>query len=246
MSADPQLSSEAHQPSLLSSINKLIVFDWDDTLFPTTAIKKLEISKKGYLSVSAEDHMQLKELSYEIYHALSTCILQYGAPNIRIVTASEKGWIKRSLSIVYKIGRFADVYDILFIKSKIIMIHPPQQNLPFVSQKQVFEWKYSIFTILLRDSHLTNDCKATVNTFMSFGDSIHEYKAAKCAADVYQNVLVHRVKFLPRPSISDVIDQMKFLHNFMKLSDMSSTRDGSDIEIDCRPTEIPCSNPAND
>eukprot|EP01083_Nonionella_stella_P155042 500313_1 len=211
-----------------SSINKLIVFGWDDTLFPTT---KLYDQLNGVdVSVSDDDLTQLNELSCSLYIVLSTFIAKYGARNIRIVTASEKGWIKRSLSIVDKIGRFSDVYNILFGIHEIEMIHPLKRDLPFVTKKQVFGWKYQVFRILLRDSHLTNDCASTVNTLMSFGDSPHEYKAAKHAASLCRNVSVHRVQLLHQPSLSDMIDQMKLLLNFMLMSDVNQT---SDISIDC-------------
>eukprot|EP01083_Nonionella_stella_P155043 500318_1 len=211
-----------------SSINKLIVFGWDDTLFPTT---KLYDQLNGVdVSVSDDDLTQLNELSCSLYIVLSTFIAKYGARNIRIVTASEKGWIKQSLSIVRNIGRFADVSNLLFVKDKIEMIHPLKRNLPFASQKQVFVWKYQVFRTLLRDSPLNNECSSTVNTLVSFGDSSHEYKAAKHAASQFDNVLVHRVQLVRKPSLTDMIDQMTFLLNFMMMSDVNQT---SDISIDC-------------
>eukprot|EP01083_Nonionella_stella_P163856 540651_1 len=138
--------------------NKLIVFDWDDTLFPTT------MQMKHKVSLSDEDYTQLNELSSDIYTVLSIFITQYEARNIRILTAFEKGWINQSLSIVRNIGRFGDIYNLLFVKHTITMIHPLKRDLPFVSKRQVFEWKYQVFRILLRDSHLTNDCNSIVNT----------------------------------------------------------------------------------
>eukprot|EP01083_Nonionella_stella_P155041 500309_1 len=179
-----------------SSINKLIVFGWDDTLFPTT---KLYDQLNGVdVSVSDDDLTQLNELSCSLYIVLSTFIAKYGARNIRIVTASEKGWIKQSLSMVANIGRFADISNILFVKHKIEMIHPLKRDLPL----KEFEWKYQVFRILLRDSHLSNDCSSTVNILVSLGDSPHQYKAAKHAARLFGNVLLHRVQLLCEPSLT--------------------------------------------
>eukprot|EP01083_Nonionella_stella_P155040 500308_1 len=210
-----------------SSINKLIVFGWDDTLFPTT---KLYDQLNGVdVSVSDDDLTQLNELSCSLYIVLSTFIAKYGARNIRIVTASEKGWIKRSLSIVDKIGRFSDVYNILFGIHEIEMIHPLKRDLPFVSEHQIFGWKCRVIQLLLRDSDLTNDCNSTINTLSSFGES-SQYKAAKHAASLCRNVSVHRVQLLHQPSLSDMIDQMKLLLKFIAMSDDNQT---SDISIDC-------------
>eukprot|EP01083_Nonionella_stella_P075008 203667_1 len=93
-----------------SLVNKLIVFDWDDTLFPTSKTKQMSNQ------ISDVEHTQMNELSCCIYAVLSSFIDKYGARNIRIVSASEKGWIKQSLSMVANIGRFADICNILFVK----------------------------------------------------------------------------------------------------------------------------------
>eukprot|EP01083_Nonionella_stella_P316139 1144754_1 len=211
-----------------SCINKLIVFDWDDTLFPTSKSKQMSAQQK--VSLSDVDHTQMNELSCCIYTVLSSFIGKYGAHNICIVSASEKGWIKQSLSMVANIGRFADICNLLFVKHKIEMIHPLKRDLPFVTDTHVFDWKYRVFRILLRDSHLTNDCSSTVNTLVSFGDSPHEYKAAKHAARLFRNVLVHRVQLLCKPSLTDMIDHMELLRNFMMMSDVTQAKD---ISIDC-------------
>eukprot|EP01083_Nonionella_stella_P075009 203668_1 len=102
-----------------SLVNKLIVFDWDDTLFPTTNCKlqnQRNVVDVSLLDDDSSQVTQLNELSCYIHTVLSTFIAKYGARNIRIVTASEKGWIKQSLSIVGNIGRFADISNILFVK----------------------------------------------------------------------------------------------------------------------------------
>eukprot|EP01083_Nonionella_stella_P071636 192557_1 len=231
------LSEESCANDSYSSINKLIVFDWDDTLFPRTKILQMcnsdqqKVANISRCRISDVDYTRLNELSCSIHLVLSTFIGKYGARNIRIVSASEKGWIKQSLSIVSNIGRFADVYNLLFdVKDNIEMIHPLKRNLPFASQKQVFVWKYQVFRTLLRDSPLNNECSSTVNTLVSFGDSSHEYKAAKHAASQFDNVLVHRVQLVRKPSLTDMIDQMTFLLNFMMMSDVNQT---SDISIDC-------------
>eukprot|EP01083_Nonionella_stella_P316140 1144755_1 len=210
-----------------SCINKLIVFDWDDTLFPTSKSKQMSAQQK--VSLSDVDHTQMNELSCCIYTVLSSFIGKYGAHNICIVSASEKGWIKRSLSIVDKIGRFSDVYNILFGIHEIEMIHPLKRDLPFVSEHQIFGWKCRVIQLLLRDSDLTNDCNSTINTLSSFGES-SQYKAAKHAASLCRNVSVHRVQLLHQPSLSDMIDQMKLLLKFIAMSDDNQT---SDISIDC-------------
>eukprot|EP01083_Nonionella_stella_P316141 1144758_1 len=197
--------------------NKLVVFDWDDTLFPTTKIKQM--SNQQNVSFSDVEYTQMNELSCCIYTVLSSFIGKYGAHNICIVSASEKGWIKQSLSMVANIGRFADISDILFVKHKIEMIHPSK-----IEMIQVFEWKYRVFRILLRDR------SSTVNTLVSLGASPHEYKAAKHAARLFGNVLLHRVQLLCEPSLTDMIDNMELLRNFMMMSDVTQAKD---ISIDC-------------
>eukprot|EP01083_Nonionella_stella_P286068 973653_1 len=145
---DIHISEQTRAHESYSLINKLIVLDWDDTLFPTTKTKGM--CNQQNVSLSDMDYTQMSELSCCIYTVLSSFIGKYGARNIRIVSASEKGWIKWSLSMVGNIGRFADIYNILFTKHQIEMIHPLKRDLPFVTDTHVFEWKYRVFKILLR------------------------------------------------------------------------------------------------
>ena len=99
MSSGQYYQSHYCQPPMLissSAINntkRMIIFDWDDTLFPTTAI----IKNKSEICL-----IQLYNLGFKLYQLLNKYILTFGSNNIYIITNGKNGWIKQSLNIISK------------------------------------------------------------------------------------------------------------------------------------------------
>ena len=68
-----------------------VVFDWDDTLFPTTAF--LNMRESGL------DHVELEKLSKSVLCLLHQYLFVYGQQNVFIVTNADKRWILQSLNM---------------------------------------------------------------------------------------------------------------------------------------------------
>ena len=79
----------------------LVIFDWDDTLFPTTTI--VFNDNKG---VSAG---KLRELGEAVYNLLAKYLKAFGAENGFIVTNSSKSWVLHSLKMISK--RYQACFD---------------------------------------------------------------------------------------------------------------------------------------
>merc|ERR1740123_415729 len=92
-------TSALMKPTIIANKeNTLAIFDYDDTLFPTTALKK--IMKQTSMRLSTEQINEMCELSKLVYTVLNCYIMDF---NVVIVTASEKGWIQQSLTIISKL-----------------------------------------------------------------------------------------------------------------------------------------------
>ena len=102
-----------------------IVFDYDDTIFPTYAIKQIFSRKKvidnkivydsiqncsqysyqGLLArASPQEIKQLEKLSMITYQMLCYYLNQYSNKNIVIVSSACKNWMRQSLQILLDIG----------------------------------------------------------------------------------------------------------------------------------------------
>ena len=100
----PIISSRLEKP--LSNVREskkvkyLVIFDWDDTLFPATAFN-VDNGK----NIEAID---LLNLGKSVYELLEKYILHFGVENLCIVTNGKKSWVSDSLKML------SDLYQARF------------------------------------------------------------------------------------------------------------------------------------
>jgi len=240
-----------------SLCNTHIILDWDDTICPTSVLK--QISKRtgkrsSYIKktdISTRQYNQLTNLSMKIYQLLTKYILQYGAKNIIIVSASSQGWIQQSLAKLYKIGYFYQIYQLLFSSPyKIAMFHPSQSDkiahtqqvygehvVNHVKPLTVFDslaWKESIFKQLFVDRYISS--KEVITTFVIIGDSEYEFNAASNCKKLFtsygSNIFIDRIQLIQKPSIKDQIKQCDLLLSMCGKYELNSKVTKQDITID--------------
>jgi len=184
----------------------LIVFDWDNTLFPTTRVLELTRTRKV---LSKQDVDELGSLSQWVYSVLYAYISQYSAQNIRIVTAADRGWFEKSLQCLSGIGWWSAIRNLLFDPALNIKItFPRREMLPFKpNSKDVFYYKLGAF------QNLCLACRPSL--LISIGDSRAEYAASKeCVKSVGRHSLhisLGRIKLKAYPSIRCMIQQSQFV-----------------------------------
>ena len=212
-------------------LNTIIVFDYDDTLYPTTFIKKIfkrgdnpiknpskwnstELSERINLTESHE----LTSLSFVTYNLLKKYISNYSMGNIFIVSAACHGWIKHSLSILKNIGCYKQIYQILTNYKIIKLFRDPSTDTDPTKYKynkfeSILKYKKFIFSDNYKNKK-NRKCKQ-INTFVSIGDSLYEYGAAgilKCFNN--GSFFVHRVKFIDHPTSKKLYwEQYKLYHS---------------------------------
>ncbi len=79
----------------------LVIFDWDDTLFPTTAIM--------FNAAKEVNVGELGELGKAVYCVLAKYREQFGAENVCIVTNGSRSWVLHSLKMASKL--YQDSFD---------------------------------------------------------------------------------------------------------------------------------------
>ena len=99
MPAMPAMSVQLRS-SPVKRVKFLVIFDWDDTLFPTTALRV----NQGK-SVAAID---LYNLGQSVYTLLGKYITSFGTDNLCIVTNGRQPWVLDSLKIL------SDLYQACF------------------------------------------------------------------------------------------------------------------------------------
>ena len=187
------------------------MFDWDDTLYPTTAIKR--ILKQTPLKLSSQQISDMCKFSKLVYTVLNCYIMDF---NVVIVTASEKGWIQQSLMLIMKFvknGHFSHIFNLLFVSNKIKMIHPKKEQLPFRTHSDCASWKAMAFRAVhclyfegseSQKPLISNHRSDAI--IISIGDSYSEYLAAK---QINDSCRVHRIKLMETPTMKEIIEGLE-------------------------------------
>jgi len=202
--------------------DKILIFDWDDTLCPTTEFFKT----KGNANVPVSE---LQKLGKSLYELLKTYIKLFGEKNIFIVTNGNKGWVYESLQRLNKslqcsqFNYFGVIHNLL-ISSNISVI---SANDLYSKQypKQTELWKTLVFreiTIKHFDLNKNNKNDKNINKYsiISIGDSSDEFIASfetkemmKTEFSISSNILLHRIQLKYKPALSGILNQFDLLKN---------------------------------
>ena len=218
-----------------TDINTIIVFDYDDTIFPTTAIKQIFQRYNPYHSpinhpskwnqdellkrINAKELNELMQLSCITLNLLMAYIAKYSTKNIFIVSAATSKWFQHSLSIVKNIGFYQQIFELL-TNFGIQKFHPSSASDLRKNKNATTKWKYNQFKSILNCKKIFSDKNknnehSKINTFVSIGDSGYEYQAAGYLTNTNNNdkinkFFVHRIKLIDHPSINALnIEQRK-------------------------------------
>lgn len=183
------------QSAPLTPNDTIIVFDWDDTLLPSSFL-----SSKGY-RVDApvncpEVEKQLREHAESVISVL-TLALKYG--HVHVITNAEAGWVQ--LSARTFMPAVVPLLQKLTILSARTTYEPQFPDSPF-------RWKLKAF----RDRIMPNR-KLCYRNVISFGDSHVEREAVRTVTRNAANVRTKSVKFAERPSMEQLRRQIELVSN---------------------------------
>jgi hypothetical protein len=204
---DSESSPNDNEPSAVSSVpplaplasaqeegfspeETLIIFDWDDTVLPSSWIS-LQGLGLGVDQVATADQQSQLDVVAESAEETLTHAQQFGS--VVLVTNAETGWIEMScwkfLPSLYR--RISD-FKILSARSKY------EQN----GVTSPFEWKSRAFTAEI-DGYFASSRTVRRNV-ISFGDSAHEREAVIRATQEMSNCRTKSLKLVERPEISEL------------------------------------------
>ena len=170
--------------------NSIIIFDWDDTLLPTTFL----VSKGILNSVLILNKFEKKRLSEleELVNELLTLTVDKG--DVYIITNADKNWIEYSSKLIYpRISNILKKIKIISAKNKYQKIYPGDSRI----------WKISAFLNLTKEL----DIKKITNIICS-GDSSFEIEAGKILASKFTQAFIKTIKFKEKPELDEVFKQI--------------------------------------
>jgi len=164
--------------------NTLIIFDWDDTLFCTSALK------------IGENNMAVADLSALQEHVLSLLSLAKCLGKVAIVTSSSRGWVERSA------------------KKWLPALLPVLEEIPIIYARERYgstfpmnsmQWKLQSF----RELH--ESLALTLGNIVVIGDSRDEMRAAKLFGEMNPGILVKRAEFSARSSLPGLLQKLQLM-----------------------------------
>lgn len=205
----------------------LTIFDWDDTLFPTTTLIH-QNSLQNCLSLleqSPSFAQQLQRIEEEVFRCLIAA-LRHGY--VCIITNSENGWVQLSASLFFP--------RIVSLLSKRVKVVSAREVCGDITQTPLL-WKKTTFTKVLKKLNLKLNGSTNLPTrsVVSVGDSWNDRESLICACTVLPSVLSKSVKFLESPSLDRIESELKFLSR--QLSGIHKINSSIDVMMQCRGSE---------
>lgn len=205
MSSTTLETKSADTKSANFSVNTVIMFDWDDTLLPSTFLSTRAYQDDCVRSLTSlndkNDILQLQ--THEQYVvALLKLALSYGIVNI--ITNAEVGWVELSAH------RFMPAVLPLLSSLTIMSARSIYEDL---YPEEPMKWKYYAFHDRLRaqfgESYTTvTDTKKNI---ISFGDSHVERSAILAITKGLPNCYCKSMKFAEQPTIEHLFRQLELI-----------------------------------
>jgi hypothetical protein len=215
----------------MNNKSTLIIYDWDDTLFPTTIVVR---NKLGQLSMQLEHlshvinkvdkiKLELIALDKQIYKLLEKSMrMGYTV----IITNASRSWIKETSSKYYPA-----TYSLMM-----------KYNIPVISAREFSsnndikdsnEWKNVTFKYFLTTFMSKNN---KISNILSFGDSLFEKKALeKYGHHINSNnqnnkVHIKTIKYINTPNVLNLLKENMLIYN--NLEHIVNKNGNSDIYLE--------------
>jgi hypothetical protein len=179
-----------------AAVETLIIFDWDDTLFPTSWLQKQGLLR-DMARLSIEQEKELVQMSERVASTLQTA-MHLG--HVVIVTNGEQGWIEMSCT------KFMPSLVSLLKTVEIVSARSTYEH----SSQEPSEWKRLAFEEEVRLFYGSKAIDQQRNV-VSLGDSLHELFALKSVTEGVANCCGKSIKFIEAPSIQQLAEQHELL-----------------------------------
>lgn len=182
---------------MINKRNILFIFDWDDTLFPTSWTIDNNINIDSLFRKnqnSSEENTYDKYFNYldKIIFSLFIKIKKYG--EIIIITNATLSWINKSSSILPNTRKLLKYIKIISARED----NKQYSNNP--THWKIISFKNEVF-------------KREINEIYSIGDASYEYIALMHLKKITKNKFLKSIKLLENPDFKILIDELSVIYN---------------------------------
>jgi hypothetical protein len=185
-------------PAALQKVeDTLFIFDWDDTVLPSTWVQQQGLRLDSSSQLNQWQREQLAEVANT---AAETLLIAKQHGTVVLVTNAERGWIELSCN------KFMPT------------LGPLLENVKAVSARTTYEgpecpsasdWKKRAFEREIQRFYGQDGCGDSIRpkNVLSLGDSLHEREALLRATSSLPNCRSKSLKFVERPDIAQICKQ---------------------------------------
>jgi len=190
----------------------LIIFDWDDTLLPTTWLDELGLLLSSSRSPTPEQWTRLQDMATSAAASL-TYALTFG--KVVIVTNAEEGWVEASCH------KFMPSLEPLLSEIGVVSARSTCKG------QSTHEWKRRAFTQEV--SKYFGQDHAGRQNIVSIGDSMYEVKALLEVGVGAEHRLGKSVKLMSYPHVEQMLAQHEVMRDSFR--DVVESDEFLDLEI---------------
>lgn len=177
--------------------NPLIIYDWDDTLFPTTwvTLSRMDVNN---LKKSELYKKQFKPIDNMVFLLLKSS-LRHG--KVYIVTNASLFWVNTALKLYPQTNSIISNVEIISCRDLYSKYYPNMMNL----------WKVKAFNDILKYNSVHRG--KYYQHIISIGDAMFERSAL---VNLKKNKLCKKaknIKFLDQPTYKKLLEQIEELYN---------------------------------
>lgn len=195
-------------PRGIEAEETLMIFDWDDTMLPSTWIAGEQLRLDEHSILSDEQREQLRELSRCVQKTLQVAKRE---GTVVLVTNAERGWIELSAH------KFMPEVVPLLESCKLISARTAHES---PACPHPLDWKLQAFAREMKTCALNTDGEveevATFANVLSLGDGAHEREAVLCISSSLPGCRGKSMRFLERPGIGELCRQHRLLKKRLK------------------------------
>lgn len=176
----------------------ILIFDWDDTVMPSTWISEQGLSLSEDSIPTEEQKALLQKLAARAAHTLNVAKLH---GKVVLVTNAEQGWIELSCQ-KFMPTLYASLEDV-----KILSARSTYEQQGVMSP---FEWKYLAFASEI-GCHYQDVSADRRKNVISCGDSAHEREALIRVTENMRNCCTKSLKFVERPDVEQLLKEHELI-----------------------------------
>lgn len=177
-------------------VESLLIFDWDDTLFPTSWLQQQGLMDAGR-EPNEEQLARLGELAACVQRTLEVAV-EVG--HVVIVTNAQEDWVQLSCSAF--MSSIADLLQKVDVVSARSAYESCSQD-PSEWKRLAFEHEVVSLYGPITDGQQRN--------IVSFGDALYEQRALESVTKGIPDCCGKSLKFLETPSVEQLIEEHEFV-----------------------------------